>query len=64
MANSMTQPERKAAMAELRETVEAHDAAALSHMRDARKHLRRATQLSERLEQLSRPSRGQKERCA
>ena len=64
MASSMTQLERKAAMAELRETLEAHDTAALAHMRDARKHLRRAAQLSERLEQLTRPSRAHKERHA
>jgi hypothetical protein len=60
----MTEHERKAAVATLRVTLEAHDAAALSHLRDARKHLKRANELSAKLERLSRSQRAHREHAS
>jgi hypothetical protein len=54
----MSTSERNTALAALRDSLEAHDAAALAAMRDAQKHLKRARDLSAQLEALERRSRG------
>jgi hypothetical protein len=55
---AMTIVEREAKVSALKETLAAHDDAALTLMRAAQKHLRAARDLNARLDQLQRKTQG------